>query len=237
MSRQDTARKQNMNNEVFLCILRRGETLRVPVNDILYIDSRDRKIFIYTSDNVYEYNDKIDHVTELLEAEGFIRCHQSFVVRQSAVSVVRRDKLVVGEKEIPISRKYKEDVKSLFMNNLAPRQSEKVFLNEQRNVRYGKMICVSGPYSGKLFQVVPEQEILIGRDGECCDIVFNLPRISRRHLRIIFHEKKSCYELMDLSTNGTFINGEIRIEKNVRYEVELGESVMLGDGLTVLKLE
>lgn len=236
MNRQDTVKKQNMNNEVFLCIIKRGQTLRVPVNDILYIDSRDRKLFVYTTDSVYEYNDKMDNVFELLEPEGFIRCHQSFLVRLSAVSVVRRDKLVVGEKEIPISRKYKEEVRDILTKNATSESGERAYLSECDDIHFGKLLCIDGPYSGKLFKLVPEQEITIGRDGLVCDIVINLPRISRQHLRVVFHKNKASYEITDISANGTYIDGEIRLEKGVRYEIEAGETVLLGDGTTTFKL-
>lgn len=225
-----------MRPERYFRITKRRETLRIPVNEILYIDSRDRKLFIYTPETVYEYNDKMDNMVTLLETEGFIRCHQSFLVKLSAVSVIRRDKLVVGDKELPVSRKYKDEVRNMLLRSTGSDNGEKAFLAERDDIHFGNLLCIEGPYSGKLFKLVPEQEILIGRDGDVCDIVFNLPRISREHLRIIFHEKRGCYEVMDQSTNGCFVNGEIRLEKNVRYEIQTGECLKLGDGITVLKL-
>lgn len=225
-----------MRPERYFRITKRRETLRIPVNEILYIDSRDRKLFIYTPETVYEYNDKMDNMVTLLETEGFIRCHQSFLVKLSAVSVIRRDKLVVGDKELPVSRKYKDEVRNILLRSTGSDNGEKAFLAERDDIHFGNLLCIEGPYSGKLFKLVPEQEILIGRDGDVCDIVFNLPRISREHLRIIFHEKRGCYEVMDQSTNGCFVNGEIRLEKNVRYEIQTGECLKLGDGITVLKL-
>ncbi|MBR1692239.1 MAG: LytTR family transcriptional regulator DNA-binding domain-containing protein [Lachnospiraceae bacterium] len=236
MARGDIVKMQNLNQDVFLCIIKRGETIRIRVNDILYVESRERKLHIHTASAVYEYNDKISHVRELLETEGFIRCHQSFLVRQAAVTVIRRDRLVVGEREIQISRKYKEEVMRLLAPNESSDTGEKAFLSEPEDDNFGNLLCISGPYAGKLVKLVPEQEILIGRDGDICDIVFNLPRISRQHLRLIFHNYKRCYEVMDLSTNGTYMNGEIRLERNVRYEIEMGQTLYLGDGITVLKL-
>lgn len=233
---EDTVRKQNFNQEVFLYIMKRGEAIRIPVKEILYIESCERKLNVYTVNTVYEYNDKLAHVMELLEPEGFIRCHQSFLVRLSAVSVIRRNKLIVGEKEIQISRKYRSEVMKLLAPNELPETGEKAFLYGQEEVGFGKLLCINGPYSGKLVKLVPEQEILIGRDGENCDIVFNLPRISRQHLRLIFHKEKRCYEITDLSTNGTYMNGDIRLERNIRYEINMGETLWLGDGITVLKL-
>lgn len=236
MDNQEVVNKQNLSQTLYLFVVKRSETLRIPVRDILYIESSAHKLHLHTRDSVYEYNDKMNHVAELLEPEGFIRCHQSYLVQIAAVTSVRSDKLFVSEHEIQISRKYKDSVRMTFAGTKAAAVKEKVYLSEQDNPKAGSLLCVNGPYTGKLYGLVPEQEVLIGRDGEACDIVVNLPKVSRRHLKIIYHKKQGFYEITDLSTNGTYINGEIQLEKNVRYEVEPGETVELGSGVTTFKL-
>ncbi|MBR1866801.1 MAG: LytTR family transcriptional regulator DNA-binding domain-containing protein [Lachnospiraceae bacterium] len=224
------------NSDQMFCVVKRGKTLRIPVSEITYIESGAHKLYIHTGDEVYEYNDKMDHVAELLEPKGFLRCHQSYLVKLSEVSIVQSDKLTVAGKEVRISRKYKDKAKKILVGRDEPDNGKKAYLSEENEQSMGRLLCIGGLYAGKQFDLIPEQEVIIGRDGTLADIVINLPRVSRRHLRIIYHKDKDCYEITDFSTNGTYINGEIRLEQNVRYEVEMGETVQLAGDVTTFKL-
>ena len=50
--------------------------------------------------------------------------------------------------------------------------------------------------------------INIGRSASQCNIVVDLPNVSRRHCSIIYDEKAGLFYLTDYSTNGTFAGGE-----------------------------
>lgn len=102
---------------------------------------------------------------------------------------------------------------------------------------------IKGIAEGEKFYLQYGQRITIGR-SRVCEVSFQkCPRyerlspaelkhkdilsISRKHLRISFYNPQSI-ELKDLSTNGTFVNGE-RIKKKVisdirdkSYEIRLG---------------
>ena len=224
------------NNDLVLCVAKRGQTLHIPIVEIIYIESRAHKLYIHTKYDSYEYYDKMNNVEQLLDGKGFVRCHQSYMVNINEVSVTKRDVLVVLDREIKISRKYKEKVRKVFGNNNVSSVSEKVYILDNDEQSTGDILCINGPYAGNRYGLVPEREIVIGRDGNVCDIVINTPKVSRKHLCITYHRDRNCYEIMDLSTNGTYINGDIRIEKNMHYEIGCGETLELGDRTTVLKL-
>ena len=219
----------------YLFVKKRGVTLRIPIHEIRYIESGAHKLYVHVNDDTYDYNDKMENVAELLKERGFIRCHQSYLVNKSYVSGIRYDKLKIGDKEVRISRKYKDNVKSNFSGE-DNSSSGKIYIAGKDNNNRGCILCISGPYTGKRFELVPEQKITIGRDGNVCEIVINIPKVSRQHLNIIYHKATDCYEVTDMSTNGTYINNDIRLEKNERYEVEAGETIGLGDGMTEFKL-
>lgn len=226
----------NINKNICLIVKKKGETLRIPVHDIMYIESVAHKLHLYTKESMYAYNDKMVNVEQLLKKQGFIRCHQSYLVNFDMVSSVKKDRLIVGEQEIRISRKYKDDVKRHLSGDTDYGIEEKANVVYTGKSNEGSLLCVRGPYTGKLFELVPEQRIILGRDGDACDIVINLPRVSRQHLYITYHKDKHCYEVMDMSTNGTYINGEIRLEHDIRYEISKGEKLGIGDGVAEFKL-
>ena len=220
----------------YLFVKKRGEIIRIPIYDIVYIESSAHKLLVHIDNDVYEYNDKMDNIEELLRKNGFIRCHQSYLVNSEKITVIRSDKLIVSGKEIRISRKYKDRVKQQISGREEKNNESKVYVSSVESHHAGSILCINGPYTGKQFILVPEQEIFIGRDGESCDIVINLPKISRKHMSVIYHKDNGCFELTDLSTNGTYVNNDIRLEKNVHYEVSSGEIVSFGDGITKFKL-
>ena len=227
---------EHFDVDALLCIVKRGETIRIPLSDILYVESSAHKLYVHTSDEMFEYNDKMNNLSNILEKQGFIRCHQSYIVRLNAVSSVSSGKLIVGGNEIQISRKYKDSVKRALSVDNTLGENDKAYITDAGEANAGSLMCINGPYTGKLFGLVPGKEIIIGRDGDSCDIVINLPRVSRKHFFIIYHDDRRVYEVEDVSTNGTFVNGDVRLQKNVRYEIEPGEKIDIGDGAASFRL-
>ena len=65
--------------------------------------------------------------------------------------------------------------------------------------------------------------LVVGRDPECCDVVFEHPTVSRRHAQL--HLRDGAWVLKDLdSTNGTTLNGK-RVS---RCRLEPGDRLALG---------
>lgn len=90
----------------------------IEVNSILYIERLGRRIFLVDrTGKRYQSYDSLQKLEAIFEPYGFIRCHQSFLVRFSAIAGVHLDKTKSGytlrlsgtETEIPLSRgKYSE---------------------------------------------------------------------------------------------------------------------------------
>lgn len=88
---------------------------RIRYSDILYIDTAGRKVNIHTRENVITYPCKLSEMEELLPADLFLRCHQSFILQLNAVDhLTRAFAVLTNGMEIPISRSYKELVQSAF---------------------------------------------------------------------------------------------------------------------------
>lgn len=121
--------KQKFDQGGYLYILKRKVTIQIPLKDILYVESRDRRLHVHTVSAVYDYNDRLVKLIDLLQPKGFVRCHQSFLVKLSAISVIRSDKLLVGNTEIPISRKYKGEVMKYLPSNEPANKGDKTFLS------------------------------------------------------------------------------------------------------------
>lgn len=82
------------------------KTSRVPLGDILYFESRLRRIFIHTktSEQTSLYG-KLDEIAEKYSA--FIRIHQSYLVNRRYIRTVCAGTVVLSTGDIlPVSRKY-----------------------------------------------------------------------------------------------------------------------------------
>ena len=81
--------------------------------DIMYVESRDSEVWIVARDG-RQYRNKtgISQWENLLGA-GFLRVHRSFLVNVSDAVLTAPDVISVGGQEIPVSRKYKESVKTV----------------------------------------------------------------------------------------------------------------------------
>ena len=83
-------------------------------DDILYIESRDSEVLIYTRNGMqYRNRTGIGQWEDVL-GPGFIRIHRAFLVNRSDAVVSSPECIIVAGKELPVSRKYKDAVQRAF---------------------------------------------------------------------------------------------------------------------------
>lgn len=97
------------------------EKAKLPIKDVLYIESYMRYVIIHTIDNQeYKTKGKISEYEKELRSRNFIRTHMSFLVNVCYIISINKEaiKLKYGEivKELPLSRKQKAFVESVFLD-------------------------------------------------------------------------------------------------------------------------
>jgi len=88
--------------------------LTLPVEEILYVESNDDSTVVYATGKRSFRNITPISRWEAILKPYFIRIHRSYLVNKSAVTGVDVDTLYIGEIQLPISRKYKDEVSGLF---------------------------------------------------------------------------------------------------------------------------
>ena len=92
----------------------------VKKEDILYVESRDSEVWVFTRDrNQYRNKTGINQWEDLL-GDGFLRIRRSFLVNVTASALTSPDIVSVADKELPVSRKYKENVKAVLVAAQVP---------------------------------------------------------------------------------------------------------------------
>lgn len=96
-----------------------GESYNINVNEILYIESVDKRTFVYTPGHVYSAEKRLYELEEMLDEKTFFRCSKSVIVNLDKIKSLRpevtrniRATLVNGE-VIVISRRYAVQLKKL----------------------------------------------------------------------------------------------------------------------------
>ena len=96
-----------------------GSTYNVSVEEILYIESVDKKTFLYTTGHILQTEKRLYELEELLDEKTFFRCSKSVIINldkiKSLKPEVTRNILATLENDevIVISRRYVRALKTL----------------------------------------------------------------------------------------------------------------------------
>jgi len=102
--------KQAQIDQGYFTVRSNRQTANVRFDDLLYIESLGDYIEIHLLDGTeVTSKEKISHMERSLP-DGFLRIHRSFIVNRARISSFSREHVMMGEKELPISRSYKQDV-------------------------------------------------------------------------------------------------------------------------------
>lgn len=101
-------------SDLVFAIEYQGEKRFISYDEILYFESREKKIFLYTDREALGFYSTIDQLEEQLSS-GFLRVHRSFLVNRRKVAALRlsRQELeLAGGCQVPVSRTYKPAIKA-----------------------------------------------------------------------------------------------------------------------------
>ncbi|MBR3575546.1 MAG: LytTR family transcriptional regulator [Lachnospiraceae bacterium] len=108
-----------VNFESFIPAKCDGENVNISYGDILYIESVDKKTFIYTETKVCTTEKRLYELEEILDPEDFFRCSKSMIVHLNKVTALKPEitrnilaTLANGE-VIIVSRRYAAQLKTL----------------------------------------------------------------------------------------------------------------------------
>lgn len=91
---------------------------RIKIDSIIYIETARPNILIYTNDNMYTTKMNISKMEKVLSEYGFFRCHNSYIINLKLVESMNSNTVIVGGKNIPISKYRVKDLKLAITNIL-----------------------------------------------------------------------------------------------------------------------
>lgn len=87
-------------------------------SEILYVESNDREVSIYATENRTYRNKTGISQWESILGDDFIRIHRSYVVNRDAITFIDKEYVYIGDSQLPISRKYYKSVLAEERHNL-----------------------------------------------------------------------------------------------------------------------
>ena len=102
------------SNEACINVVSAGEKIRIPVSQIVYVESDGRKLILHLQNREVSIYGKMNDFQEMFDGNEFLRIHQSYLVARNKIDSVRKDTVVLGETELPFSRRYADQVRHVF---------------------------------------------------------------------------------------------------------------------------
>lgn len=105
--------------ESFITATDDGTLYKIPINSILYIESVDKKTFLYTSNRVLRTPLKLYEIEEQLNTKQFFRCSKSTIINLTKVEKLKPEitrnviATLSNNEKVIISRRYVTELKKL----------------------------------------------------------------------------------------------------------------------------
>jgi DNA-binding LytR/AlgR family response regulator len=94
-------------------------TQRIPIKEIIALETTGRKVTIMLPDKTLHYSGKLTELLEELPQNHFVRCHNAFAVNISNIrELTRTSAITVNGKIIPISRAFAKDTQKAFLRQM-----------------------------------------------------------------------------------------------------------------------
>ncbi|MEQ9305170.1 MAG: LytTR family DNA-binding domain-containing protein [Marinoscillum sp.] len=107
---QSKAAMTNVNHNNYLMVKSDGQTHRILIKDILYIEGLKEYVSIYTSSGRVITLESLKNLETTLPVSTFCRVHKSYIVNISLVNSHSNHDLMIGAKKIPIGVSYRDEV-------------------------------------------------------------------------------------------------------------------------------
>lgn len=96
------------NEPDFMFVRSDYENVKINFSDILFIEGLKDYVKIYTTDNKYTLTlTSLIKLENALASKGFARIHRSYIINIKYVKSIQKNKVIMGDKRIPISESYK----------------------------------------------------------------------------------------------------------------------------------
>lgn len=99
------------------------------------------------------------------------------------------------------------------------------------------LFMMNGQQAGSRWFMNTDMDIKIGRLPDSCNIIVDDPGVSRHHCTVWYDAAKKCFCLRDYSSNGTYLAGGERLQKEKIYHLHNNDVFYLSSRSCTFRLE
>lgn len=107
---------QSRGNKFLFLKLGVGKYIRIPFEEILYVEGAGNYVDITTKNGVYHYRITLNELLKILPPQ-FVRCHRCIIVNLENVDGIDRQGFMFGDKRQVISKKFREEAERQYMQH------------------------------------------------------------------------------------------------------------------------
>lgn len=98
-------------------VFQKGQTkVKLPLEDICYIESQGRQLLVHTTDGVISFYGKMGEIEEKLQEKDFFRCHKSYLVHLRFVrSYDVKDVVLDNGERVVVAKKRQEEFRKAIL--------------------------------------------------------------------------------------------------------------------------
>jgi two-component system, LytTR family, response regulator len=108
---------QGLSHE-FLMVKVEYSTIRINLDDILYIEGLKDYVKIYTEGKLILTKTTMKNILEKLPSGSFLRVHKSYIVSADKIDMIENSRIVIGNQRIPIGESYRTSFFEMVNKNL-----------------------------------------------------------------------------------------------------------------------
>lgn len=112
-ARESLPEKKKENPDAFIHFRADRKVLKIPLDDILYVESLKDYIKVITKTKTIITKQSISSLEENLPAHAFIRIHRSYIVALNKIESYTNELIEIAKQELPISRMYRREVEKV----------------------------------------------------------------------------------------------------------------------------
>ena len=98
-----------------------NEEYSVPVNEIYYMESVDKKGFIYTGTDVYQTSHRLLELEKMLSGAGFVRVSRTVIINVDKLKGIKNlpnsklEAILINDERICVNRNYLNDIRDVLL--------------------------------------------------------------------------------------------------------------------------
>jgi DNA-binding LytR/AlgR family response regulator len=102
----------------FLMVKVEYTTIRIDLNDILYIEGLKDYVKIHTEGKLILTKTTMKNIIEKLPSGSFLRVHKSYIISLEKIDMIENSRIVIGNQRIPIGESFRSSFFEVINRNL-----------------------------------------------------------------------------------------------------------------------